>query len=169
MHRNAGKCRNEAVQDRNVAEAVQELQHRSEESSIELAAVVESGSLIKDRSIELAAVQERIEGRHKMLCEAREQATKKSYFDEEMAKAIPKKVSYQELRCCARSQLKVEIRTLEAELAATAKDQAEIDKIRTEAREDYVVAKSDLELGRTAVRDWVLCLLEDYYKRRHVV
>ena len=35
------------------------------------------------------------------------------------------------------SQLKKEIRVLEPELAAIAKEQAEMDKIRMEAREDY--------------------------------
>ena len=60
------------------------------------------------------------------------------------------------------AQLKKEIRVLEAELAAIAKEQAEMDKIRMEAREDYVVAKRDLELGLKRVRDGVLCLLQDY-------
>merc|ERR1712238_513574 len=51
---------------------------------------------------------------------------------------------------------------LESELAALAKEQAEMDKIRQEENADYTQAKSDLELGLSGVRK-ALDVLRDYY------
>merc|ERR1740121_2143349 len=66
-------------------------------------------------------------------------------------------------RALAKSaQLKAEIKVLDSELAALAKDQANLDKIRQEENADFTTAKSDLELGLTGVRK-ALDLLRDYY------
>merc|ERR1719168_542023 len=60
------------------------------------------------------------------------------------------------------AQLKVEIKELESELAALAKEQAEMDKLRQETHADYETAKADLELGLTGVRK-ALSVLREYY------
>merc|ERR1712151_893433 len=66
-------------------------------------------------------------------------------------------------RAVAKSaQLKAEIKVLDSELAALAKDQATMDQIRQEENADFTTAKSDLELGLTGVRK-ALDLLRDYY------
>merc|ERR1711865_538595 len=48
------------------------------------------------------------------------------------------------------------------DLAALAKSQAEMDKIRREQNGDYTQAKSDLEMGLSGVRK-ALGVLRDYY------
>merc|ERR1712066_1118283 len=60
------------------------------------------------------------------------------------------------------AQLKEEIKELEAELAALAKEQAEMDQIRQETHADYETAKADLELGLSGVRK-ALGILREYY------
>merc|ERR1740139_1678621 len=66
-------------------------------------------------------------------------------------------------RAAAKSaQLKEEIQTLEAELGALSKEQAEMDRIRQESHAAYGTAKSDLELGLSGVRN-ALDVLRDYY------
>merc|ERR1712228_772801 len=66
-------------------------------------------------------------------------------------------------RAVAKSaQLKAEIKVLDSELAALAKDQANMDKIRQEENAAFTTAKSDLELGLTGVRK-ALDLLREYY------
>merc|ERR1712039_149482 len=50
----------------------------------------------------------------------------------------------------------------ESELAALARTQAEMDRIRSETHADYEVAKADLELGLSGVRK-ALSTLRDYY------
>merc|ERR1711920_1214729 len=60
------------------------------------------------------------------------------------------------------ARLKGQVKTLEDELAALARTQAEMDKIRSETHADYTVAKADLELGLTGVRK-ALSALRDYY------
>merc|ERR1719251_658449 len=58
--------------------------------------------------------------------------------------------------------LTAEIKQLEAELAALAKQQAEMDKIRQEENAAFVQAKADLSTGLTGVRQ-ALSVLRDYY------
>merc|ERR1719464_2239323 len=104
--------------------------------------------------------------------EASADATEKAYCDEQIAKTEAKKGELEEDiakmtsrvdRATAQSaQLKEEVQTLQAELAALAKDQAEMDRIRQESHADYVTAKADLELGLSGVRKAV-GLLRDYY------
>merc|ERR1719328_462777 len=58
--------------------------------------------------------------------------------------------------------LKSDVKELQAELAALAKEQSEMDKIRMEEREDYAKAKTELEAGIAGVRK-ALGVLRDYY------
>merc|ERR1719281_568384 len=60
------------------------------------------------------------------------------------------------------ASLKEEVVELEAELAALAKTQSEMDKIRSEENTNYRAAKSDLTQGLTGVRK-ALSVLRDYY------
>ena len=61
------------------------------------------------------------------------------------------------------AKLKEDIQVLENELAALAKGQAEMDKIRQESHADYETAKADLELGLNGVRQAVFTL-RNYYE-----
>jgi len=104
--------------------------------------------------------------------EAGAEATEKAYCDEQMAKTEAKKGELEEDvarqtsridKASARSaKLKEEIQVLESELAALAKEQAEMDKIRQESHADYETAKADLELGLNGVRQ-ALVTLRNYY------
>merc|ERR1719499_754184 len=60
------------------------------------------------------------------------------------------------------AQLKEDVKTLEAQLASLARNQAEMDRIRKETHAAYEQAKADLELGLSGVRKAV-GLLRDYY------
>merc|ERR1719261_550195 len=60
------------------------------------------------------------------------------------------------------AKLKEEVRELQAELAAIAKEQAEMDKMRSEEHAEYVDAKKDLEQGLYGVGK-ALDVLRDYY------
>jgi len=104
--------------------------------------------------------------------EAGMEATEKAFCDEQMAKTEFKKgelgddIAKQTARidkAAARSvSLKADVKQLQAELGALAKQQAEMDKLRFETHDDYKQAKADLELGLTGVRKAV-ALLRDYY------
>jgi len=104
--------------------------------------------------------------------EANAEAEEKAYCDEQIAKTEFKKGELEDDiakatskidRAAARSaKLKSEIKTLEGELGALAKDQAEMDQIRSETHADFETAKADLELGLTGVRK-ALRVLRDYY------
>merc|ERR1719389_369596 len=58
--------------------------------------------------------------------------------------------------------LKDDVKELQAELAALAKSQAEMDQLRGEQHADYVKAKDDLELGLSGVQK-ALEKLRAYY------
>merc|ERR1719145_256276 len=104
--------------------------------------------------------------------EAQAEATEKAWCDEQMAKTEEKKVELDEDiaklttkidTAVARStQLKAEVKELQGELAALAKEQAEMDKIRQENNAAYTEAKADLELGLSGVRK-ALDVLRSYY------
>merc|ERR1719220_1982869 len=104
--------------------------------------------------------------------EAGAEATEKAYCDEQLAKTEAKKSDLEEDiskmtskidQAAAKSaRLKAEVMELESELAALARAQAEMDKIRSETHADYEVAKADLELGLSGVRK-ALSTLRDYY------
>merc|ERR1719265_3027497 len=104
--------------------------------------------------------------------EAEAEATEKAYCDEQMAKTEAKKQDLDSTiakltskidQSAARSaSLKEEVVELEEELAALAKMQAEMDKIRQEQNANYQVAKAELEQGLGGVRK-ALDLLREYY------
>merc|ERR1719497_253361 len=104
--------------------------------------------------------------------EASADATEKAYCDEEMAKTKAKKddlefdiskLSTKIDQAAARSaELKDEVKDLQSELAALAKQQSEMDLIRSETHADYAVAKTDLETGLAGVRR-AMHVLRDYY------
>jgi len=104
--------------------------------------------------------------------EADADATEKAYCDEQMAKTEAKKAELEgviakltakiDQSAAASATLKDEVKALEAALAALAKEQAEMDKIRQETHAAYVTAKADLELGLEGVRK-ALGVLREYY------
>merc|ERR1719408_275918 len=104
--------------------------------------------------------------------EAEAEATEKAYCDEQMSKTEAKKSELDDTiakltnkidRAASRSaSLKEEVVELEAELAALAKTQSEMDKIRAEENANYKVASSELKQGLTGVRK-ALGVLRDYY------
>merc|ERR1719277_883554 len=83
---------------------------------------------------------------------------KKSELDTTIAK-LTSKIDKAAARSAA---LKGEVAELEEELAALAKMQAEMDKIRQEEHADFSVAKADLEQGLGGVRK-ALDVLRSYY------
>merc|ERR1712050_251267 len=104
--------------------------------------------------------------------EAQSEASEKAYCDEQMAKTEEKKEELESDtekltskidKASAKSAgLKADVKELQAELAALAKEQAEMDSIRMEERTDYAQAKADLEAGLAGVRK-ALGVLRDYY------
>lgn len=62
------------------------------------------------------------------------------------------------------TQLKEEVKELQSELAALARQQLEMDKLREEQNADYVKAKADLTQGLEGVRK-ALVVLRDYYAK----
>jgi len=60
------------------------------------------------------------------------------------------------------AELMEEVKQLEADLAALAKEQADMDKIRAEENAAYKTAKADLELGLSGVKK-ALTVLREYY------
>merc|ERR1719272_2344414 len=104
--------------------------------------------------------------------EAESEATEKAYCDEQTAKTEAKKAELDDTivkltngidKASARSTaLKEEVVELEAELAALAKTQAEMDKVRAEQNSNFKTAKADLSAGLGGVRK-ALSVLRDYY------
>jgi len=109
----------------------------------------------------------------RLVAEAAAEATEKAYCDEEMAKTEEKKGELSDdiakltgkidKAAAASAQLKEEVKELQAELAALAKRQAEMDKVRSDQHAAYVQAKADLELGLSGVRK-ALEVLRAYYE-----
>merc|ERR1719265_2138669 len=104
--------------------------------------------------------------------EAEDDATEKAYCDEEMAKteakhseleADLKKVTAKIDKAAATSaKRKEEVKELQAELAVLAKEQSQLDAIRSEEHGDYSTAKAELEAGINGVQK-ALGVLRDYY------
>merc|ERR1719336_2134283 len=104
--------------------------------------------------------------------EAQSEATEKAYCDEQMAKTEAKKEELESDmdkltskidKASAKSAgLKADVKELQEELAALAKEQANMDSMRSEERANYAQAKTDLEAGLTGVRK-ALGVLRDYY------
>jgi len=104
--------------------------------------------------------------------EAEEDAAEKAYCDEEMAKTEAKKQQLEgdiealttkiDRAASKSASLKEEVKEAQAELAAIAKEQAEMDKLRQEQNADFKVAKADLELGLGGVQK-ALEKLREYY------
>jgi len=104
--------------------------------------------------------------------EAEGDATEKAYCDEEMAKTQSKK---EELdsdiealttkidRAASKSAgLKADVKELQSELAAQAKEQAEMDQIRSEQNAAFNAAKADLSAALGGVQK-ALGVLREYY------
>merc|ERR1719469_848746 len=104
--------------------------------------------------------------------EAGSAATEKAYCDEQIAKTeakkgdleydIEKMTSKIDQAAAKSAQLKDQVKELEAQLAALAKAQAVMVKMRSETHAEYGSAKADLELGLSGVRK-ALGVLRDYY------
>jgi len=108
----------------------------------------------------------------KLQAEASGEATEKSYCDEQIAKTEEKKgeLDYDISKLTAKidqavaksASLKEGVRELQADLAALAKEQMEMDKVRRESHATYVQTKADLEAGLEGVRK-ALGMLREFY------
>merc|ERR1740133_480805 len=108
----------------------------------------------------------------KLESEAKSEATEKAYCDEELAKTEAKKSELDaemsklsskiDLAAAKSAGLKEDVKTLGAELATLAKEQASMDSIRAEEKAAFDTAKSELELGISGVQK-ALGVLRDYY------
>jgi len=104
--------------------------------------------------------------------EAEADATEKAYCDEEMAKTEAKKADLEgdltkvtakiDQSAATSAKRKGQVKDLQAQLATLAKEQAEMDSIRSESHAAYTTAKADLELGLSGVGK-ALDVLRDYY------
>merc|ERR1719375_2222013 len=109
----------------------------------------------------------------RLLKEAEAEATEKAYCDEQMAKTEAKKSELEDelaklkakidKAAAASAGLKEDVKELQAELVALAKEQAQMDKLRQEENAAYLKAKADLELGLSGVRK-ALEVLRAYYE-----
>jgi len=104
--------------------------------------------------------------------EAEEDATEKAYCDEEMAKTEAKQTELEDdisklsakidKAAATSAKRKEQVKELQAELASLAKEQAELDSIRSEEHAAYSTAKAELEAGINGVQK-ALGVLRDYY------
>jgi len=109
----------------------------------------------------------------KLEAEAKSEATEKAYCDEELAKTEAKKseldseiaklTSKIDLAAAKSAGLKEDVKTLGAELATLAKEQAEMDSIRAEEKAAFDTAKAELSQGIAGVQK-ALGVLRDYYQ-----
>merc|ERR1711920_879684 len=108
----------------------------------------------------------------KLEAEADAEATEKAWCDEQIQKTEEKKNDLEsdiarltakiDVATAKSADLKNQVKELQAELAALAKLQAEMDKIRQDEHAAFVQAKADLELGLQGVRQ-ALTVLREYY------
>merc|ERR1719356_2307662 len=108
----------------------------------------------------------------KLEMEASNAADEKAYCDDQMAKTEEKKSELEDdlatltakmdKAAATSATLKEDVATLQKELAELAKMQAELDKIRADANAAFKVAKEELTLGLTCVRQ-ALTILREYY------
>jgi peptidoglycan hydrolase CwlO-like protein len=104
--------------------------------------------------------------------EAEDDATEKAYCDEEMAKTEAKQTELEDdisklsakidKAAATSAKRKEQVKELQSELASLAKEQAQLDSIRSEEHGDYTVAKQELEAGINGVQK-ALSVLRDYY------
>jgi len=109
----------------------------------------------------------------KLEAEAKSEATEKAYCDEELAKTEAKKgeldseiaklTSKIDLASAKSAGLKEDVKTLGAELATLAKEQADMDSIRAEEKAAFDTAKAELSQGVAGVQK-ALGVLRDYYQ-----
>merc|ERR1719188_73150 len=109
----------------------------------------------------------------KLEAEADAAATEKAYCDEQFAKTeaklseleddFAKQTSKIDTKGAQSSKLKEEVKTLQTELASLAKEQADMDQIRSDQHAAYLKAKADLELGLEGVGK-ALSILRKYYQ-----
>merc|ERR1719375_1239331 len=108
----------------------------------------------------------------KLVTEANEEATQKGFFDEEKAKSdaakdeksmtIDQLASRMDKASATVVLLEQKVKTLEAEIAALDKGNAEATKIRSEEKATYVKASSDFKLASEAVEK-AIKVLKEYY------
>jgi chromosome segregation ATPase len=108
----------------------------------------------------------------KLLDEAEADATKKAYCDKEMAESqtnqdnkedeIEKLSTQVDVFAAESKKLKGEVGTLQKELAALTRTQAQMDKLRAEEKAIYEKNKPELEKGIKGVKT-ALKVLRDYY------
>ena len=111
----------------------------------------------------------------KLKKESEEDATEKACCDEEMKKTEDKKAELEEdlakvtvkleQSAANSAKLKDDVKTAQKQLAALAKEQAEMDAIRGEEHGHYVTATNDLKAGLSGVQK-ALGVLRDYYKNQ---
>jgi len=109
----------------------------------------------------------------KLTAEAQGEATEKAYCDEELAKTAAKKAELDatiskltskiDVAAAKSAGLKEDVKELQSELAALAKQQAEMDGIRAEQKAAFDTAKADLSAGVQGVQK-ALGVLRDYYQ-----
>merc|ERR1719171_2751505 len=105
--------------------------------------------------------------------QAEAEASEKQYCDEELAKTEDKKseldatlkklASKIDLAAATSAERKAEVKDLQAELAVLAKEQADMDRIRSTEKAAFDLAKTELDAGIAGVQK-ALGVLRDYYE-----